>query len=125
MTCFLFMESFFLICLYKTLNVNFGENTFSLHKLSINTQRENVPRAKHIPGRKSTGHSQTQALHERFVRIYSTINLHPVFLVVKLPKIFLLERDHTLSLCKSNHGMNTSQTVPWVTWDKANQIFQE
>ena len=81
MTCLLFMESFFLLCLYKLLKVNFGENTFSSHKLSINIQREYISRAKHIPGRKSTGHSQTQAFHELLVRIYSTMNLHPVFLV--------------------------------------------
>ena len=100
MTCLLFMESFCLLCLYKTLKVNFGENAFSPRKLSINIQRENVPRANYIPGRKSTGHSQTQAFHERFVRIYSTMNLHPVFLVETLPQIFLLERGHTLTLCK-------------------------
>ena len=101
MTCLLFMESFFLLCLYKTLKVNFGENAFSPRKLSISIQRENVPRTNYIPGRKSTGHSQTQAFHELFVRIYSTINyLHPVFLVETLPQIFLPERGHTLSLCK-------------------------
>lgn len=100
MTCLLFMESFCLLCLYKTLKVNFGENAFSPRKLSINIQRENVPRANYILGRKSTGHSQTQAFHERFVRIYSTMNLHPVFLVETLPQIFLLERGHTLTLCK-------------------------
>ena len=125
MTRLLFMGLFFLLCLYKTSQVNFGENTFSPHKLSINIQRENVPRAKRIPGRKST----LQVILERIslsraVRV--DIFYHEFtsrFLGCSITKIFLLERGHTLSLCKWNYCMNTSQTVPWAPWDKGNQIF--